>query len=120
MTARLILEMTSEIEQGRSVRLSEHGLELATAKEYVRQSQKRLLVTPLLVQLRKVFRGRAEVERNLLSLLDQLRASGTSILMVSHRLEQVFSLADRIVVLRLAHGLRSQELDQILKRNEGR
>ncbi len=73
VTARRIMEMTSEIEQGRSVRLSEHGLELATAKEYVRQAQKRLLVTRLLAQLRKVFRGRAEVERNLLVLLRELR-----------------------------------------------
>ena len=33
-------------------------------------------------------------------LLSQLRASGTAILLVSHRLEQVFNLADRIAVLR--------------------
>jgi signal transduction histidine kinase/ABC-type branched-subunit amino acid transport system ATPase component len=33
-------------------------------------------------------------------LLGQLRASGTAILLVSHRLEQVFNLADRIAVLR--------------------
>jgi len=33
-------------------------------------------------------------------LLDQLRAGGAAILLVSHRLEQVFNLADRIAVLR--------------------
>ena len=38
----------------------------------------------------------AVVER----LLDELRDAGTAILLVSHRLEQVFSLADRIAVLR--------------------
>jgi signal transduction histidine kinase/ABC-type multidrug transport system ATPase subunit len=38
--------------------------------------------------------------RLVLWLLAQLRTLGTSILLVSHRLEQVFSLADRIVVLR--------------------
>jgi signal transduction histidine kinase/ABC-type multidrug transport system ATPase subunit len=38
--------------------------------------------------------------RLVLWLLAQLRAAGTSILLVSHRLEQVFNLADRIVVLR--------------------
>ncbi len=37
-TARLIAEAASEIEQGRLARLIEHGLELATAKEYVRPS----------------------------------------------------------------------------------
>src|SRR5260370_32938733 len=73
VTAQLIEEVTSEIEQGRPIRLIEHGLELTTAKEYVRQTQERLIVTPLLMQLRKVFRGRAEVEGRLLALLDQLR-----------------------------------------------
>jgi signal transduction histidine kinase/ABC-type branched-subunit amino acid transport system ATPase component len=38
----------------------------------------------------------AAIER----LLAQLRASGTAVLLVSHRLEQVFNLADRIAVLR--------------------
>jgi len=33
-------------------------------------------------------------------LLDQLRSGGAAILLVSHRLEQVFNLADRIAVLR--------------------
>ena len=36
-------------------------------------------------------------------LLGQLRASGTAILLVSHRLEQVFNLADRIAVLESGH-----------------
>src|SRR5947209_2707541 len=48
VTARLIVEVASEIEQCRPMRLIEHGLELATAKEYVRQTQERLMVTPLL------------------------------------------------------------------------
>src|SRR6266851_1176606 len=72
-TALLIAEVASEIEQRRLARLAEHGLELATAKEYVRQTQERLIVTPLLAQLRSVYRGRAEVEGHLLALLDQLR-----------------------------------------------
>src|SRR5947209_4150178 len=74
VTARLIAEAASEIEQRRLARLIEHGLELATAKEYVRQTQARLIVTPLLAQVRNVYRGRAEVEGHLLALLNQLRA----------------------------------------------
>jgi WD40 repeat protein len=106
VTARLIMEMTSEIEQGRSVRLSEHGLELATAKEYVRQAQKRLLVTPLLAQLRKVFRGRAEVERNLLALLDQLHAQATD--------AQGYGPANLLVLLRELRGhLRGLDLSHL-------
>jgi len=106
VTARLILEMTSEIEQGRSVRLSEHGLELATAKEYVRQAQKRLIVTPLLAQLRKVFRGRAEVERNLLALLDQLRVQETD--------AQGYGPANLLVLLRELRGhLRGLDLSRL-------
>jgi WD40 repeat protein len=73
VTTRLVAEASREIEQGRLVRLIEHGLQLAMAKEYVRQTQQRLIVTPLLVQLRKVFQGRDEVEQQLLSLLDLLR-----------------------------------------------
>src|SRR5438132_2712022 len=106
VTARLIMEMTSEIEQGRSVRLSEHGLELATAKEYVRQTQKRLMVTPLLAQLRKVFRGRAEVERNLLALLDQLRVQETD--------AQGYGPANLLVLLRELRGhLRGLDLSRL-------
>src|SRR5436853_5451391 len=53
-TARLIAEAADEIEHAQLAHLIEHGLELATVKEYVRQTQERLLVTPLLAQVRKV------------------------------------------------------------------
>jgi hypothetical protein len=73
-TTQLITDVASEIEQGRLARFIEHGLELATCKEYVRQTQQRLIVTPLLAVLRSLYRGRGEVEERLLSLLSQLRA----------------------------------------------
>jgi WD40 repeat protein/transcriptional regulator with XRE-family HTH domain len=73
-TAHLIAEVASEIEQGRLSRLVEQGLALATAKEYVRQTQERLIVTQLLAQVRSVYRGRVEVEEHLLGLLERLRA----------------------------------------------
>jgi transcriptional regulator with XRE-family HTH domain len=72
-TERFISEIASEIEQGNLSRLIDHGLELATAKEYVRQTQQRLLVVPLLSHLRSVYRGRDEVEQRLLALLARLR-----------------------------------------------
>ena len=73
VTTQLIAEVTSEIEQGRAVHLIEHGLELATAKDYVRQIQRRLIVTPLLASLRSTYSGQAAVEERLLILLASLR-----------------------------------------------
>jgi WD40 repeat protein/transcriptional regulator with XRE-family HTH domain len=73
VTTQFIAEVTSEIEQGRLVRLIEHGLHLATAKDYVRQTQLRLIVTPLLEVLRSTYSVRAAVEERLLTLLGQLR-----------------------------------------------
>ena len=54
-TARLIEDATREIEQGTLVRLIEHGLELGTAWEYIRQANKRLLVAPVLERLRSAY-----------------------------------------------------------------
>src|SRR3989440_3585479 len=73
-TARIVAEVASEIEQGRLSRLVEQGLALATAKEYVRQTQERLIVTPLLAQVQSVYRGRVDLEQHLLGLLEQQRA----------------------------------------------
>jgi WD40 repeat protein/transcriptional regulator with XRE-family HTH domain len=77
-TAQLIAEVAREIEQGRLFRLIEHGLELATAKEYVRQAQERLIVAPLLAQLRSTYPERFDLEQRLLVLLDRLRARADS------------------------------------------
>jgi WD40 repeat protein/transcriptional regulator with XRE-family HTH domain len=73
-TGQLLAEAASEIEQGRLVRLIEHGLELATVKEYIRQTQQRLTVAPLLAQVRSAYPERGEVEERLLTLLVSLRA----------------------------------------------
>ena len=72
-TALLIEETANEIEQSQLARLIEHGLELATVKEYVRQTQQRLLVAPLLAHLQTLYSGRAALERQLLVQLDELR-----------------------------------------------
>src|SRR5258708_3444918 len=50
-TALLIAEASSEIEQGSLARLIEHGLELANAREDVRQTQHRFILTPILARL---------------------------------------------------------------------
>src|SRR5205085_6678804 len=73
VAARLIAEVTSEIKQGRFSRLVEHGLELAPSKEYVRQTQQRLLLAPILAGLRSSYPLRTAIEEQLLALLDRLR-----------------------------------------------
>src|SRR5256886_2893173 len=73
VTGLLIEEATSELVQGRLSRLIEHGLAQAGAKQYVRQTQERLLLVPILARLRSAYPGRAEEEEHLLGLLVQLR-----------------------------------------------
>jgi ABC-type sugar transport system ATPase subunit len=41
-----------------------------------------------------------EGQRKVLQLIDDMRAQGSSVVVISHNLEHVFSIADRIVVLR--------------------
>src|SRR5260370_1220581 len=48
VTSRLVTMASQEIGQGRLLRLREHGFSQAQAKEYVRQTQQRLLLAPLL------------------------------------------------------------------------
>jgi WD40 repeat protein/DNA-binding XRE family transcriptional regulator len=73
-TARLITEMSNEIKQSQLSRLIEHGLTLATSPEYLRQTQVRLIVIPLLLQIRVAYPERVDLEDHLLALLKQLRA----------------------------------------------
>jgi WD40 repeat protein/transcriptional regulator with XRE-family HTH domain len=105
-TARLIAEDASEIEQGRLDRLIEHGLELTSAKEYVRQTQQRLIVAPLLAQVRSVYRRRDEVEEHLLALLAQLRERADY--------AQGYGPANVLTLLRAERGhLRGLDLSQL-------
>jgi WD40 repeat protein/transcriptional regulator with XRE-family HTH domain len=73
VTAGLVEETISEIGQRKLNHLLEHGLEQAHAKTYVRQTQDRLLITPILVGLRSRLGGQTAVEKWLQQLLDHLR-----------------------------------------------
>ncbi len=73
VTTKLVATASEEIQQGQLLLLREHGLSQAGAKEYVRQTQERLIVAPLLAGLRSAYQGRTAVEECLFSLLDQLR-----------------------------------------------
>ena len=106
VTARLIAEVTSEIKQGRCSRLIEHGLELATSKEYVRQTQQRLIVAPILAGLRNSYPLRTALEEQLLALLDQLRERADD--------AQGYGPANLLALLRELRGhLRGLDLSQL-------
>jgi WD40 repeat protein len=73
VTAVLIAEAGCEIKLRRLDRLIQYGLCQAQAKEYVRQTQERLLLLPVVADLQSAYPRREEVEQRLLSLLDELR-----------------------------------------------
>ncbi|HWT82214.1 MAG TPA: WD40 repeat domain-containing protein, partial [Candidatus Methylomirabilis sp.] len=74
---RLMEDVTREIEQGSLVRLIEHGPGLSTAREYIREVNERLLVTPVLERLRGHYGGPEVMEEHLIALLNQLRQRST-------------------------------------------
>ena len=70
----LIAEATEELQQQDKLeRLIYLGLEQAYAREYVRQTQERLILVPILMHLQPTKRGQDAVEEQLLSRLNQIR-----------------------------------------------
>ncbi|HXQ37885.1 MAG TPA: NB-ARC domain-containing protein, partial [Anaerolineales bacterium] len=55
VTSRLVMEVSDEILMGKLVRLIEYGLELAQAREYIRHTQERLIIAPILANLHRTF-----------------------------------------------------------------
>ena len=72
VTAELVERVSAEIQQAGLEHLTRYMLE-QSGKEYIRQTQERMLVAPLMVQLLAVYRHPAVLEEQLLQLLDQLR-----------------------------------------------
>jgi hypothetical protein len=106
VTAVVIEGTTHEMLQHRLQGLIQYGLEQAGAREYVRQTQVRLLVAPIIASLQRAYRGRGEVEESLLSLLDQLRERADS--------AQGYGPANLIALLRLQRGhLRGIDLSHL-------
>jgi WD40 repeat protein/transcriptional regulator with XRE-family HTH domain len=110
VTARLIAEVIGEFKQGRCLRLVEHGLELASSKEYVRQTQQRLLVVPILAGLHSSYPLRTALEEHLLALLDEQRERAFG--------AQGYGPANLLALLRELRGhLRSLDLSQLSLRD---
>jgi WD40 repeat protein len=128
VTAFLIIEGSREIQQHRLDRLIRYGLSQATAREYVRQAQERLLLSPLLTDLQNATgRGQAHAltdsripipERSLRRAGGAERAQGTvptvsvegQLLSLLNRLReradsaQGYGPANLIALLRLQRG----------------
>ena len=110
VTMRLIEDATNEIEQGQMASLIEHGLELAHTREYVRQTQQRVIIAPILSNLHNAHLQRAPVEDELLALLDRLKTQS--------ELAQGYGPANLVALLRLLHGdLRGLDLSRLALRN---
>jgi hypothetical protein len=69
---RLVEDVSDEIARGEPVLLIEQSLIKSQAKDYLRQSQERLVADPMLQQL-KARHGPADIEQRLLRLLDGWR-----------------------------------------------
>ena len=90
------MEGNREIQRHQLDILIQYGLTQAHAKEYVRQTQERLLLSPLLAELQTTYPQRTNVEEQLRSLLDQLRAETDA--------TQGYGPANLIALLRLKRG----------------
>ncbi|HEX9076706.1 MAG TPA: NB-ARC domain-containing protein [Anaerolineae bacterium] len=95
-TTRLVEAAVSEVELGHLHLLIDHGLELANVKEYVRQAQVRLIVTPILVRLRNLYSEPAALEARLIALLEPLRGRSDEI--------QGYAPANLLMLLRALRG----------------
>jgi WD40 repeat protein len=106
VTAVLIKEATHELQQHQLKSLIQYGLEQASAREYVRQIQERLLLTPIIENLRNAYQEHIEVEALLLSQLDQIRQRANY--------AQGYGPTNLIALLRLQRGhLRGLDLSQL-------
>jgi transcriptional regulator with XRE-family HTH domain len=106
LTNVLVERLAEEIVLGTPQQLRLYALEQAQAKDYVRETQVRLLVQPLLERLRAELGANALVEACLLRLLAQFRAEDAA--------TQGYGPANVISLLTELHGhLRSLDLSRL-------
>ncbi|GHO50455.1 hypothetical protein KSX_86180 [Ktedonospora formicarum] len=73
VTEVLVEQVSEQIQQARWEHLIRYALAQARAKEYVRQAQERLIVSPILVRLQVIYQETEAVKELLVQLLSQLR-----------------------------------------------
>jgi WD40 repeat protein/transcriptional regulator with XRE-family HTH domain len=109
VTDRLVSTATQELVQGRLALLREHALSQAQAKDYVRQTQERLLLAPLLARLQSSAPGHVEEEPRVRSLLEEVRSWAED--------TQGYAPANLVTLLRLLWGhLRGLDLSRLVLR----
>src|SRR5437588_699655 len=109
VTGRLVRTASQEIVQGRLQLLREQSLSQAQAKDYVRQTQERLLLAPLLARLQSSVPGHVEVEPRLRSLLSEVRELAEAV--------QGYGPANLVALLRrLCGDLRGLDLSHLALR----
>jgi WD40 repeat protein/transcriptional regulator with XRE-family HTH domain len=110
VTTRLILAVSNEILSGESNLLINHAIELTQVREYVRQTQERLLAAPILEHLRSDFPDRISAENQLLDLIDLFRKQPNA--------AQGYGPANLVTLLRLIRGnLRGINMSELMLRS---
>src|SRR5216683_518428 len=109
VTGRLVRTASQENLKKRLQPLREQSLPQAQAKDYVRQTQERLLLAPLLARLQSSVPGHVEVEPRLRSLLEEVRELAEAV--------QGYGPANLVALLRrLCGDLRGLDLSQLALR----
>jgi len=110
LTARLVEEVSDELQRGEFSRLIDYGFELAYASEDVRQTQERLLLQPLLDNLQHQHFDSTRVGSLLLTYLDQMRGLADT--------AQGYGPANLLALLKLLQGhLRRLDLSYLALRS---
>ena len=110
MTTRLVMEVSEEILKGKLARLKECALQLAQAREYVRLTQERLILAPILANLHSTYSQTNRAEQQLLALLHRLSTWTED--------AQGYGPANLVALLRLQRGhLRGLNLSKLTLRN---
>ena len=110
LTDALVEQLSQEIVQGEPQQIRRYTLEQGQAKDYIRQTQVRLLVHPLIEQLRSELGADAQIEAHLLRLLSQFRAEDAA--------AQGYGPANVISMLKALRGhLRDLDLSRLALRN---
>ncbi|HWE61313.1 MAG TPA: NB-ARC domain-containing protein [Chloroflexota bacterium] len=110
MTIRLVKDVSREILERRPALLRTHALVKGETKDYVGQSQERLIATPLLAQLTAVLGDAGSVEQHLLDLLQAWRGRTAA--------EQGYGPGNVVNLLRLLRGdLQGIDLSRLVIRH---